>query len=96
VTIAIVGKVHRMKDAYKSLRRPCSTGDRQQGEGQSRLDRERGVRKQKIPRRSSRVNGILVPGGFGQRGAEGKIRVRSSHGSAPCPISVSVWDADGR
>ena len=37
------------------------------------------------------VHGILVPGGFGHRGAEGKIRAATfARGSARCPISASA------
>jgi len=74
VTIAIVGKYTGMKDAYKSLIEALSHAASQQGQGQPRLDRERGVRERGSGAVLEHVNGILVPGGFGQRGAEGKIR----------------------
>jgi CTP synthase len=65
-----------MKDAYKSLIEALITWrHRQPGEGQSRLDRVRGLREggsDPVPR--GHVHGILVPGGFGHRGAEGKIK----------------------
>jgi CTP synthase len=75
VTIAIVGKYTGMKDAYKSLIEALSHG------GISnkvcvRLDWiESEVFENEDPAPFlEHVNGILVPGGFGQRGAEGKIR----------------------
>ena len=42
-------------------------------ESQSRLDRERDFRGGDPAPYLQHVHGILVPGGFGQRGAEGKI-----------------------
>jgi CTP synthase len=74
VTIAIVGKYTGLKDAYKSLIEALTHGGLanrikvrldwieseifESGDPASHLDH---------------VHGILVPGGFGQRGAEGKI-----------------------
>ncbi len=74
VTIAIVGKYTGMKDAYKSLIEALTHGGLanrvtvkldwieseifEGGDPATHLDH---------------VHGILVPGGFGQRGAEGKI-----------------------
>ncbi|MDB5483264.1 MAG: synthetase [Caulobacteraceae bacterium] len=77
VTIAVVGKYTILKDAYKSLIEALSHGgmanrvkvnldwveseafEGDEGAASARLDG---------------VHGILVPGGFGERGAEGKIR----------------------
>ena len=77
VTIAVVGKYTVLKDAYKSLIEALAHGgvannvkvnlewvesetfEGDQGAAALRLDG---------------VHGILVPGGFGERGAEGKIR----------------------
>ena len=48
---------------------------RQQGEGQSRMDRVARSSRARMPRAYLEgVHGILVPGGFGERGSEGKIR----------------------
>jgi len=76
VTIAVVGKYTVLKDAYKSLIEALSHGgvanrvkvnldwvesetfENEDGAAASRLEG---------------VHGILVPGGFGERGAEGKI-----------------------
>src|ERR1700680_2933095 len=75
VTIAVVGKYTGLKDAYKSLIEALSHGgiankvkvnlDWIESEVFEREDPEPFL---------EHVHGILVPGGFGQRGAEGKIR----------------------
>jgi CTP synthase len=74
VTIAIVGKYTSMLDSYKSLSEALAHGgiannvkvklnwiDSQVFEGGDAIHQLEGV------------NGILVPGGFGERGTEGKI-----------------------
>jgi CTP synthase len=75
VTIAIVGKYTGMKDAYKSLIEALSHGGIA-NKVKVNLDWiESDVFENKDPAPFlEQVNGILVPGGFGQRGAEGKIR----------------------
>src|SRR6187401_1784329 len=75
VTIAIVGKYTGMKDAYKSLIEALSHGGIA-NKVKVNLDWiESEVFKNKDPAPFlEHVDGILVPGGFGQRGAEGKIR----------------------
>jgi CTP synthase len=74
VTIAVVGKYTEMKDAYKSLIEALAHGgianrvkvdlDWIESEIFERSD---------AAARLEHVHGVLVPGGFGQRGAEGKI-----------------------
>ena len=75
VTIAIVGKYTGMKDAYKSLIEALSHGGIA-NKVKVNLDWiESEVFEKEDPTPFlEHVNGILVPGGFGQRGAEGKIR----------------------
>ena len=75
VTIAIVGKYTGMKDAYKSLIEALSHGGIA-NKVKVKLDWiESEVFEKEDPTPFlEHVNGILVPGGFGQRGAEGKIR----------------------
>jgi CTP synthase len=75
VTIAIVGKYTGMKDAYKSLIEALSHGGIA-NKVRVRLDWiESEVFESEDPAPMlEHVNGILVPGGFGQRGAEGKIK----------------------
>ena len=75
VTIAIVGKYTGMKDAYKSLIEALSHGG-VANKVRVKLDWiESEVFENEDPTPFlEHVDGILVPGGFGQRGAEGKIR----------------------
>jgi CTP synthase len=75
VTIAIVGKYTGMKDAYKSLIEALSHGGIA-NKVKVKLDWiESEVFENEDPSPFlEHVNGILVPGGFGQRGAEGKIK----------------------
>jgi CTP synthase len=74
VTIAIVGKYTGMKDAYKSLIEALAHGG-MANRVRVHLDWiESEVFEGSDPApRLEHVDGILVPGGFGQRGAEGKI-----------------------
>ncbi|MBZ0140470.1 MAG: CTP synthase [Pseudorhodoplanes sp.] len=75
VTIAVVGKYTGLKDAYKSLIEALSHGGIA-NKVKVNLDWiESEVFENEDPAPFlEHVNGILVPGGFGQRGAEGKIR----------------------
>jgi CTP synthase len=75
VTIAVVGKYTGMKDAYKSLIEALSHGG-VANKVKVNLDWiESEVFENEDPVAFlDHVDGILVPGGFGQRGAEGKIR----------------------
>jgi CTP synthase len=75
VTIAIVGKYTGLKDAYKSLMEALSHG------GMANrvkvnfewIESELFENEDPTPY-LEKVDGILVPGGFGERGTEGKIR----------------------
>jgi CTP synthase len=75
VTIAIIGKYTGMKDAYKSLIEALSHGGIA-NTVKVNLDwiESEVFEKEDAAPFLEHVNGILVPGGFGQRGAEGKIR----------------------
>jgi CTP synthase len=75
VTIAIVGKYTGMKDAYKSLIEALSHGGiaNKVRVNLDWIESEVFEREDPAPF-LEHVNGILVPGGFGQRGTEGKIR----------------------
>ena len=75
VTIAIVGKYTGMKDAYKSLIEALSHGG-VANKVKVNLDWiESEVFENEDPAPYlEHVDGILVPGGFGQRGTGGKIR----------------------
>ncbi|HRF09889.1 MAG TPA: CTP synthase, partial [Xanthobacteraceae bacterium] len=75
VTIAIVGKYTGMKDAYKSLIEALTHGGIA-NKVKVNLDwiESEIFEKEDPSPYLEHVNGILVPGGFGHRGAEGKIR----------------------
>ncbi|ACI93413.1 CTP synthase [Afipia carboxidovorans OM5] len=75
VTIAVVGKYTGMKDAYKSLIEALSHGGiaNKVKVNLDWIESEVFEREDPAPF-LEHVNGILVPGGFGQRGAEGKIK----------------------
>src|SRR6266513_2961345 len=75
VTIAIVGKYTGLKDAYKSLIEALSHGGiaNKVRVNLDWIESEVFEREDPAPF-LEHENGILVPGGFGQRGSEGKIR----------------------
>lgn len=75
VSIGLVGKYTNLKDSYKSLIEALSHGgiaNRAKVEI-SWIDAE-AIEREGVGRYLSDVDGILVPGGFGIRGIEGKIR----------------------
>ena len=75
VTIAIVGKYTGLKDAYKSLIEALSHGGIANNVKVNLDWIETEIFENEDPAPFLEgVHGILVPGGFGQRGAEGKIR----------------------
>ena len=76
VTIAVVGKYTELKDAYKSLIEALYHG----GVANNVRVNIRWVESEKFEEKGDGwvedlhgVHGVLVPGGFGERGAEGKI-----------------------
>ena len=75
VTIAVVGKYTGLKDAYKSLIEALNHGGiaNRVKVNLDWIESEIFEREDPAPFLEG-VHGILVPGGFGQRGAEGKIR----------------------
>ncbi|MBB3949855.1 CTP synthase [Aureimonas jatrophae] len=74
VTIAVVGKYTGLKDAYKSLMEALQHGGIA-NRVRVKLDwiESEVFEKEDPTPYLERVNGILVPGGFGERGSEGKI-----------------------
>ncbi len=74
VTIAIVGKYTGLKDAYKSLMEALVHGGiaNRVKVNFEWIESEIFEREDPAPYLEG-VNGILVPGGFGERGSEGKI-----------------------
>jgi CTP synthase len=75
VNIAVVGKYTGLKDAYKSLIEALHHGGiaNQVKVNLDWIESEIFEREDPAPYLEG-IHGILVPGGFGQRGAEGKIR----------------------
>jgi CTP synthase len=74
VTIAVVGKYTGLKDAYKSLIEALSHGGLA-NRVRVKLDwiESEIFEKEDPAPYLEKVHGILVPGGFGERGSEGKI-----------------------
>jgi len=79
VTIAVVGKYIKLKDAYKSIIEALIHGGiaHQAKVNIKWIDAEELNTPKKIDKAFNGVNGILVPGGFGYRGIEGKIEAVS-------------------
>jgi CTP synthase len=74
VTIAVVGKYTGLKDAYKSLMEALAHG----GMANKVKVKLEWIESEVFEREDpapflEKVDGILVPGGFGERGSEGKI-----------------------
>jgi CTP synthase len=76
VTIAIVGKYTSLQDSYKSLGEALVHGGIANGVKVKIdwIDSELFEREDAAVEELHHVSGILVPGGFGERGSEGKIR----------------------
>jgi CTP synthase len=74
INIAIVGKYVDLKDAYKSLDEALTHGgiDNNLKVNLVRIDSEN-LKVSEIKSKLKKVSGILIPGGFGKRGTEGKI-----------------------
>ena len=75
VTIAIVGKYTNLADSYKSLNEALTHGGIANKVKVNLKFIESQIFEEEDPEQHLRgVHGILVPGGFGERGAEGKIQ----------------------
>ena len=74
INVAIVGKYVDLKDAYKSLDEALTHGgiDNNLKVNLVRIDSENS-KVSEIKKKLKEVSGILIPGGFGKRGTEGKI-----------------------
>ncbi|MFH1238548.1 MAG: CTP synthase, partial [bacterium] len=73
VIIAITGKYTQVKDAYKSIHEALVHG----GLANNRMVKIKyvDVQSDALEKELEEVDGILIPGGFGDRGIEGKIKV---------------------
>ncbi|MGI6401447.1 MAG: CTP synthase [Thermoguttaceae bacterium] len=75
VTIAVVGKYARHKDAYKSIYEALNHA----GVANSAnirfwsVESDEDIKREDVRFRLGNVQGILLPGGFGDRGVDGKI-----------------------
>ncbi|HKY94998.1 MAG TPA: CTP synthase [Kiloniellales bacterium] len=76
VTIGVVGKYTSLLDAYKSLAEALTHGGIANNVKVriNWLDSEIFEKEEEALHHLEEVNGILVPGGFGERGSEGKIK----------------------
>ena len=74
VNIAIIGKYVELKDAYKSLDEALTHGgiDNNLKVNLIRVESDK-LKPKEIKDKLKDVSGILIPGGFGKRGTEGKI-----------------------
>ena len=74
VNIAIIGKYVELQDAYKSLDEALTHGGIANNLKINllRIDSEK-LKVSEIKSKLKNVSGILIPGGFGKRGTEGKI-----------------------
>ncbi len=74
VNIAIIGKYVELKDAYKSLDEALTHGgiDNNIKIKLIRIDSEK-LKVSEIKKKLNNISGILIPGGFGKRGTDGKI-----------------------
>tara|TARA_E500000331_G_scaffold355277_1_gene410360 strand:- start:1180 stop:2796 length:1617 start_codon:yes stop_codon:yes gene_type:complete len=74
VDIAIIGKYVNLKDAYKSLDEALIHGGLSNNTKINliRIESEK-VKTNNIKKSLKNVSGVLIPGGFGKRGTEGKI-----------------------
>jgi len=74
VNIAIIGKYVHLKDAYKSLDEALAHGGISNNlkVNLKRIDSEN-LKINNIKTQLKGVSGVLIPGGFGKRGSEGKI-----------------------
>ncbi len=74
VNIAIIGKYVNLKDAYKSLDEALVHGGINNNLKVNLIRVESdNLKPSEIKKKLKNVSGILIPGGFGKRGTEGKI-----------------------
>ena len=74
INIAIIGKYVELKDAYKSLDEALTHGgvNNKIKVNLVRIDSEK-LKVSEIKKKLKNISGILIPGGFGKRGTDGKI-----------------------
>ena len=74
VNIAIIGKYVNLKDAYKSLDEALIHGGVSNNVKVNliRMESDK-IKSSEIKKNLKNISGILIPGGFGKRGTDGKI-----------------------
>ena len=74
LNIALIGKYVELKDAYKSLDEALTHGGIENNVKVNlvRIDSEK-LKVSEISSKLKNISGILIPGGFGKRGTDGKI-----------------------
>jgi len=97
VRIGVVGKYIGLQDAYKSVYEAIIHGGiaNDCGVEIQRVDSEE-IERDGPDKLLSGLGGILVPGGFGERGIEGKIRAAQYARENNIPISASVSECRSR
>ena len=74
VTIAVVGKYIDLQDAYKSIYESLTHAAASQDCGINLKLVDAETLQESVDGQLQEVAGVLIPGGFGQRGVEGKIK----------------------
>ena len=74
INIAIIGKYVNLKDAYKSLDEALTHGgiSNKVKVNLVRIESDK-LKPNQITKNLKNISGLLIPGGFGKRGTEGKI-----------------------
>jgi len=74
INIAIIGKYVNLKDAYKSLDEALTHGgiSNKVKVNLVRIESDK-LKPNQITKKLKNISGLLIPGGFGKRGTEGKI-----------------------
>jgi len=74
INIGIIGKYVNLKDAYKSLDEALTHGgiSNKVKVNLVRIESDK-LKPNQITKKLNKVSGLLIPGGFGKRGTEGKI-----------------------
>ena len=95
VHIAIIGKYVELKDAYKSLDEALTHGgiDNNLKINLIRIESDK-LKPGEIKNKLKDVSGILIPGGFGKRGTEGKIAAINFARKNNIPRNM-LWNANG-
>jgi CTP synthase len=90
VNIAFVGKYVDLTESYKSLTERWCTPASTPAARSHPLHRLRGHRARRHRAHCTGMDAILVPGGFGKRGVEGKIAAIRYAREQRCPTSASA------